>query len=297
MTIELENIVESLIFGAAEGASTKEITRCILGAVATARETDGEAAAEHITRFAGVDEAQVTAAILRLNEHYQTSGRAFILMERPAGWRIVSLPDYGVWVREHFPDVKPSRLSPTALETLAIIAYRQPVTRSGLEAVRGVSVDGPLQTLLDRNVVRIAGRADLPGRPLLYETTDLFCEKFGIKSVDELPNAAELRSVKLPEPEPPPPQTTQQDELPLDPESTVPSEAPTAEDSAAAPQEKKPRKPRAPKATKQEDERPLLGRDSTPEMPSWDGPAATDEPGDESPEVSIEISETPPPES
>jgi segregation and condensation protein B len=86
------------------------------------------------------------------------------------------------------------------METLAIIAYRQPVTKAAIEAVRGVSCDGMLQKLLDRDLVRIGGRAELPGRPLLYETTELFFEHFGIRSIDELPNANELRRVKLPEP-------------------------------------------------------------------------------------------------
>lgn len=203
MNEELDHIVEALIFASPEGASTKEIARCIRSAVATAREADGENAPEHITRYAAVTEEDVVAAISRLNLSYIETGRAFMLHERPAGWRIMSRMDYAPWVRELFPDKKPARLSPSALETLAIIAYRQPMTRSSIEAVRGVGIDGPLQTLLDRNIVRIAGRADLPGRPLLYETTELFLEHFGIRTVDELPNSAELRSVKLPEPEPP----------------------------------------------------------------------------------------------
>ena len=86
------------------------------------------------------------------------------------------------------------------METLAIVAYRQPITKAAIEAVRGVSCDGMIQKLLDRDLVRIGGRADLPGRPLLYQTTDLFFEHFGINSIDDLPNASELRRVKLPEP-------------------------------------------------------------------------------------------------
>jgi segregation and condensation protein B len=218
MTTELDNIVEALIFASPEGASTKEITRCIRSAVASARETDGENAAEEITRHAAVTEEDVVAAVSKLNLRYLETERAFMLVERPAGWRIVSRMEYALWVRELFPDKKPARLSPSALETLAIIAYRQPITRSSIEAVRGVGIDGPLQTLLDRNVVRIAGRADLPGRPLLYETTELFLEHFGIKTVEELPNSAELRAVKLPEPEPEPVPVPQADqtELPLE---------------------------------------------------------------------------------
>jgi segregation and condensation protein B len=86
------------------------------------------------------------------------------------------------------------------METLAIIAYRQPITKAAIEAVRGVACDGMIQKLLDRDLIRIGGRAELPGRPLLYETTDLFFEHFGIRSIDDLPNATELRKVKLPEP-------------------------------------------------------------------------------------------------
>ncbi len=80
-----------------------------------------------------------------------------------------------------------------------MIAYRQPVTKSAIEAVRGVSCDGMLQKLLDRELVKIDGRADLPGRPLLYATTELFLEYFGITNIEELPNIGELRQVKLPD--------------------------------------------------------------------------------------------------
>jgi segregation and condensation protein B len=217
MITELESIIEGLIFASPEGASTKELVRCVKSAVATVREAEGENASESVTRHASVTEEDIGAAIGRLNLEYIESGRAFQLVERPAGWRIVSRPDWAQWVRELFPDKKPQRLTPSALETLAIIAYRQPMTKSGIEAVRGVSVDGPLQTLMDRNVVRIAGRADLPGRPLLYETTELFLEHFGVRTIDDLPNAAELRSVKLPEPEAPAAEvaTGSQDELTL----------------------------------------------------------------------------------
>ncbi|MGB1130720.1 MAG: SMC-Scp complex subunit ScpB, partial [Haloferula sp.] len=110
--------------------------------------------------------------------------------------------------REYFPYIRHAalvnnqkKLSRASMETLAIIAYRQPITKSAIEAVRGVSCDGMLQKLLDRELVRIGGRAELPGRPLLYETTEIFYEHFGIRSIDDLPNSEELRRVKLPEPE------------------------------------------------------------------------------------------------
>jgi segregation and condensation protein B len=89
-------------------------------------------------------------------------------------------------------------LSAPALETLAIIAYRQPITRADVEAVRGVNIDGVLQTLMERGLVKIAGRAEIPGRPLLYESTQFFLDHFGLRNLDELPNAEELRRRYLP---------------------------------------------------------------------------------------------------
>ena len=100
-------------------------------------------------------------------------------------------------MRQLFPESRPARLSAAALETLAIIAYRQPVTRADVESVRGVDAGGVVQTLLDRALVHIAGRAELPGRPLLYQTTQLFLEHFGLRNVDELPAFDELRATLL----------------------------------------------------------------------------------------------------
>ena len=116
------------------------------------------------------------------------------------------------------------------METLAIIAYRQPITRADIEAVRGVAVDGVMQTLLDRNLVRIAGRADIAGRPLLYETTQFFMEHFGLKDLDDLPNASELRKIPLPKAEPP---AEEQKETP--PESSVEASPEPATEAPAEP--------------------------------------------------------------
>jgi segregation and condensation protein B len=179
-----------------------------------------------------VTETQVHAAINRLISHYEESGRAFTLVERASGWRIFTRPEFAGWVRGIFPDRRPQRLSQPALETLAIIAYRQPITRAAIEAVRGVTIDGPLQRLLDMNVIRIAGRADLPGRPLLYETTDLFFEHFGIRSVDDLPNAAELRRVALPQADEGrvAESVADQPELPIGPGAAEPADPERSED-------------------------------------------------------------------
>lgn len=211
--MELSAIIEALLIASEDPLPSTEIARLVRARVAEAEDALAADAEEYdaeskpeldeaLRAVANVDEDAVTAAIAQLNHRYEETGRAFLCAERAKGWKIYTRPEYAEFVRQLFPGRKPSRLSGPAMETLAIVAYRQPVTKASIEAVRGVSCDGMLQKLLDRELVRIGGRADLPGRPLLYETTDLFFEHFGVKSVDELPNAAELRTVKLPEPEP-----------------------------------------------------------------------------------------------
>ncbi|BDS05145.1 hypothetical protein NT6N_01850 [Oceaniferula spumae] len=209
--MELSAIIEALLIASEDPLPSSELARLVRARVAEAEDAlaadsedyDAEnkpKLPEHLEAIANINDDSVTAAIAELNHSYESTGRAFVCAERAKGWKIYTRPDYAEFVRQLFPGRKPSRLSGPAMETLAIIAYRQPVTKASLEAVRGVSCDGMLQKLLDRELVKIGGRADLPGRPLLYETTDLFFEHFGIKSVEELPNSSELRAVKLPEP-------------------------------------------------------------------------------------------------
>ncbi len=206
--MELPSIVEALLTSSDEPLPAEEIARLVRARVAEAEDTrarkieDGETPAElpeWLSALAAASSDQIIASIAKLNHDYETAGRAFFLVERAKGWKLFTRPEYGDFVRHLFPGRKPERLSGPAMETLAIIAYRQPITKGAIEAVRGVACDGMLQKLLDRELVRIGGRAELPGRPLLYETTELFYEHFGIRSIDDLPNATELRRVKLPE--------------------------------------------------------------------------------------------------
>jgi segregation and condensation protein B len=207
--MQLSAILESLLIASQEPLSSEEMARLVRARVAEAedvliRETDEGASpaplADWLSALAQTTPEQANEAISELNKHYEQSQRSFTILERPKGWKIYTRADYGEFVRHLFPGRKPERLSGPAMETLAIVAYRQPITKAAIEAVRGVSCDGMIQKLLDRDLVRIGGRADLPGRPLLYQTTDLFFEHFGINSIDDLPNASELRRVKLPEP-------------------------------------------------------------------------------------------------
>lgn len=188
--MNLTQVIEALLFAAQKPLTTRELASAIKGAGGEDELMPNE--------FARTTEAQVAAALEQLKIEYGQHGRAFQLAEKAEGWQLVSDPVYAPWVRQLFPAVKPARLTPPSLETLAIIAYRQPITRADVEAVRGVAVDGVLQNLMERGLVKIAGRAEVPGRPLLYETTQFFLEHFGLRDLDELPNAEELRTRYLP---------------------------------------------------------------------------------------------------
>lgn len=122
------------------------------------------------------------------------------LVSVAGGYRLATREEFAPWISAMFDEAKPPRLSGPALETLAVIAYRQPISRAEIEAVRGVAVGGVLETLVDRAVIRVAGRADVPGRPLIYETTTFFLEHFGLRDLNDLPNVEELKRVKLPDP-------------------------------------------------------------------------------------------------
>src|SRR5437764_2379868 len=183
----LTRAIEALLFSAQKPLSIREISTAIKGA-------EDELAPNE---FAGVREPEVAAAVEQLKVEYIEQQRAFQVIEKAEGWRLATDPKYAPWVRQLFPPPKRARLSAPALETLAIIAYRQPITRADVEAVRGVNIDGVLQTLLEHGLVRIAGRAEIHGPPLLDETTQFFLDHFGLRNLDELPNVEELRKRNL----------------------------------------------------------------------------------------------------
>ena len=190
--MNLNKIVEALLFASREPVDSKKIAK-IIRKVSKKEEADPE--------LCSVKYTEIDEVIEKLNKGYHRKKSPYLIQERSTGWRIYTRIDYASYIRELFPDQKPTRLSAPALETLAIVAYRQPITKAAIEAVRGVNVDGVLQSLIERGLVSIAGRSDLPGKPFLYETSRNFLEHFGIKDVEDLPNSAELRSVDLPQPE------------------------------------------------------------------------------------------------
>ena len=134
-----------------------------------------------------VTTVQIREAVDSISLELQAADSEIVLVEGHNGWRLVTHPRFARWVRLLRNEPPPVRLSPSSLETMAVIAYRQPVTRAEIEQIRGVSADAGLTKLMERDLVYIVGRADLPGRPIQYGTTETFLEFVGIKSLDELP--------------------------------------------------------------------------------------------------------------
>ncbi|MBM3249487.1 MAG: SMC-Scp complex subunit ScpB [Candidatus Omnitrophica bacterium] len=130
---------------------------------------------------------EVRAKIEELKSDYEATSRGLRIVEVAGGYRMITASGFAPFLKKLFKDRLKERLSKPALETLAIIAYKQPLTRSEIELLRNVNVDGVMKTLLDKDLIRITGRKKVPGRPIVYGTTRIFLEHFGLKSLDELP--------------------------------------------------------------------------------------------------------------
>jgi segregation and condensation protein B len=193
--MEIKIILESLLFSAQRAMTVKELREVLVNA---ATDENADPAARP---FKKVKEEEVSSALEELVREHEVAGRSYRLVCVAGAWQFVTQPEFSPWLRA-LVGVKnrPSRLSQAALETLAIIAYRQPVTRAEVEQVRGVNVDGTMQTLLERGLVEQSGRAEVVGRPALYSTTALFLEYFGLRGLDDLPAADELRRIPLERP-------------------------------------------------------------------------------------------------
>lgn len=177
--------IESLL---PEGpVSTESIVEALLLA------TDSPLGASKISNVIGdVTPAQVKGCIAALNAGYEKNGASFRIEEIAKGFQILTLPEFNVWLRKLLRVRSESKLSQAAMETLAIVAYRQPALRVTIEEIRGVQVGEVLQRLREMNLVKIVGRAEEIGRPLLYGTTKRFLEVFGLPSLTELPKVEEL---------------------------------------------------------------------------------------------------------
>jgi segregation and condensation protein B len=202
MEFDLKKVLQALLFSSSEPLSIKDIqavfTRYHEQAADEAADGDDDPAPS-VVDGQGVmrdllaqvpsllTSAQIRDAMDGIAASLAEHNAVFRLTEGPAGYRLSVAPAYGEWVRLLRGEPRPQRLRAAALETLAIIAYRQPVTRAEMEAIRGVAVDAPISRLLERELIQVTGRAELPGRPLQYGTTQAFLEFCGIRSIEELP--------------------------------------------------------------------------------------------------------------
>lgn len=193
--MELKTIIEAVLFNSQKPLSPKEL-RDVLAQTA---ENSEEALAKP---FKKTKDEEIIAVLDTLAKEHETAARTFRLVCVAGAWQFVSQPEFAPWIKTLVGEKsRPGRLSQPALETLAIIAYRQPLTRAEIEQIRGVAVDGVMQTLLERGIVEQTGRAEVVGRPALYNTTPQFLEYFGLRGLEDLPAADELRKIPVKKPE------------------------------------------------------------------------------------------------
>ncbi len=217
MEFNLKKIIKALLLSTSEAVSIKDIQKVVqryhAQAAAPTEASEGQPA-EPAPAAAPVQEViqdiidqvptlltatQIREAVDALEAEMRESNDSCRILQGPEGFRLVISPAYSDWVRLLRGEPRPQRLSPAALETLSIVAYRQPVTRPEMEAIRGVSVDSALTRLLELELVAVTGRADLPGRPIQYGTTDRFLDFTGLRSLGELPSSDVLSPAQISE--------------------------------------------------------------------------------------------------
>src|ERR1044071_6336599 len=194
--MELKAILEAILFSAQKPVSMKELRDVFASAVEHA---EGNEVARSLKK---IKEGEISATLEELAKEYDAANRSYRLACVAGCWQFVTQPEFAPWLKALVGHkLRPARLSQPALETLSIIAYREPITRAEIEQVRGVTVDGVMQTLLERGLIEQAGRAEVVGRPMTYATTALFLEYFGLRSLEDLPAADELRRIVVQKPE------------------------------------------------------------------------------------------------
>jgi segregation and condensation protein B len=146
----------------------------------------------------GSNKYEIRSALVELQKELENGPRGVRLVEVAGGYQMRTAKGNAEWVKK-FLGGRPARMGRATLETLAIIAYRQPITKAEIEAIRGVDVDGVISTLLERELVRAVARKDVPGRPFLYGTTQQFLELFNLKDLTQLPTLKEMDEITLPE--------------------------------------------------------------------------------------------------
>jgi segregation and condensation protein B len=200
MEFDLKKTLEALLLSTAEPVSLKELVQVFTRHHSQTKETlEAEKASEEELAAipVAVTQTQISSALAELMDLAEIEDKVYRIVEGPNGYQLVTAPQFAEYIRLLRGEPRPLRLSPAAMETLSIIAYRQPVIRAEIEAIRGVSVDGPLNRLIEMELAHVAGRAELPGRPIQYGTTDKFLEFVGIKAIDELPASDVLSNQQI----------------------------------------------------------------------------------------------------
>lgn len=170
--ITVESVIEAILFASDEPLSIDRL--------------------QNIAQFNG-GAKQIRKCIENLNQQYVETKRSFRIDEIAGGFQMMTLPEYNNWLRNMLKQRSDNKLSPAALETLAIIAYKQPIIRADIEAIRGVACGEIVRTLMYKGLVKIVGKAEILGRPMLYGTTKKFLQVFGLSDIKDLPKAEDLK--------------------------------------------------------------------------------------------------------
>lgn len=177
--VELKRAVEAILFAAEEPVGSRQLAHVFV----------------EVTGAENIGQSQVEAAVDDLNADYSVSGLAYRIRRWAGGYRLTTREEVAPYVRAYFQTDRSQRLSRTLLETLAIVAYRQPVTRPEIDFVRGVDSDYAIRKLMEMHLVDVVGRSEAVGRPLLYGTTSFFLEQFGLDDLDALPTLREIEEI------------------------------------------------------------------------------------------------------
>ena len=175
----IPSVVEAMIFASPEPVTAEEICTALL------REDESLV----------ISSADIAGIIVTLNQSYEDSGRSFSIIHRGRGYTFITDKRFHPWLKYIQHENINRKISQSAIETLAIIAYRQPITKPEIEQVRGVDSGYIVRTLMEKKLISVAGRRDSPGKPLLYKTSDTFLMHFGISSVEELPKPREIDEI------------------------------------------------------------------------------------------------------
>lgn len=173
--IDLYHIIEAIVFASTEPLPVERIVECI--------------------QKEEIDAKSVKEAIDQLNKRYQEDNHTLRIVKLAGGYQFATHPQYDKWVSRLFKAKAEKKLSQSSLEVLAIVAYRQPITRAEIEKIRGVNADWTLRSLMEKNLLTVVGREDAPGKPLLFGTTKAFLEHFGLFEIAELPKLKEIEDI------------------------------------------------------------------------------------------------------